>query len=566
MSTREQDGSGGREADAPVLSAGEFDTLFPFSLTIDRTLEIRHAGPGARKLWPDVRPGERLDQLFRTTQDDAPISVGLLERHTEQMLLLHHRATGLRFRGGVYRLSGLRDALVFVGTPMFRTPSDLGGHGLDFWDFPAHDATIDLLFQQTNSDNAAADRSRAIKRLEEERLGLRRAQAKLALQRDVLTAIQRSTNDFLKDANLGRFFAGLARVPVDLAGLDAVAIFQAADGVDPGSPPSQRASVGAEFSPALIGLLDALMDERGDVVCFRTDSDPWLAARAPDLGLGSSCVVAVRLQEARRTKVLLLASTPDPDADRETLVTLGNLLAGAIGPVVRADETGTRLHAAEEDALRNRLLAEQQENLVQEVHHRVKNNIQIATSVLFLQEARTTSPELAAQLSTARNRLASIAYLHELLYRSQAAQRVPVDAMCTEIARLIEDAFGASHRGIRVVAAVPRTLTIDANKATAFGLIVNELVTNAFKHAFPKGRPGSISVHAAEDRTGTGAPGLVVEIRDDGAGLDAAVPPESTHGVGMRIVGRLVRQLQGSLTSTSSDKGTTWTLVIPNPT
>jgi PAS domain S-box-containing protein len=203
---------------------------------------------------------------------------------------------------------------------------------------------------------------------------------------------------------------------------------------------------------------------------------------------------------------------------------------------------------------------EEKEALLKEVHHRVKNNLQVVTSLLALQAQREHRPEVLTALRETQGRVRAMALLHETLYRSPSLSRV-------SLASYLE-AIGAQLARSYLTEAAPRlTVQVDdvalpIDQAMPCGLLVSELVTNAFKHAFGAGAGGSIVVAATRD-----GEAVVLSVSDDGVGLPAEVDLTTTPSLGLRLVRRLTDQLNGELTIERA-RGTAITVrfeVAPNP-
>jgi two-component sensor histidine kinase len=194
--------------------------------------------------------------------------------------------------------------------------------------------------------------------------------------------------------------------------------------------------------------------------------------------------------------------------------------------------------------------------LLQEVHHRVKNNLQLISSLLNLQANRVPDSAVAELLADCRNRVRSMALAHENLYRAGNFSRVPMAAHIRNLCDHLIAAYRVPSRGIRLAVRVP-DLELDLDRAVSCSLIVNELVSNALKHAFPDGRAGSVSV----DLEPRGANRLALVIGDDGVGLPAGCDFHDTDTLGLQLVSDLTHQLHGSL-DVSRDVGTTFTIVF----
>ncbi len=204
------------------------------------------------------------------------------------------------------------------------------------------------------------------------------------------------------------------------------------------------------------------------------------------------------------------------------------------------DGTPLRLVGASHDVTDQRLLAQEREArmaekdlLVQEMHHRVKNSLQLVQGLLLLQARSAADPALADKLREAAGRIVSIAAVHRRLY--EGAPGVPQD-VAEHLAALVEDlgrSIGSSGRGIDLQA--EPGMRLSADRMAALGLLVTELATNALKHG-----AGRVSVRftAEED-------GALLVVQDEGPGFAADFDPTRASGLGMRVALAMTRQLHG---------------------
>lgn len=170
------------------------------------------------------------------------------------------------------------------------------------------------------------------------------------------------------------------------------------------------------------------------------------------------------------------------------------------------------------------------ELLMREIHHRVRNNLQIVSSLLSLQ-ARL--PESSTALQDCQSRIESIALVHEQLYRTENLNQIDLGDYLASLSVRLFASLGGSSRDIELkLNLISANVSVD--QAVALGLILNELVTNSLKHAFPDGRPGVVEV------TLTRSEGwLSMRVRDDGVGKSE---PEA-GGLGLTLVATLAQQL-----------------------
>jgi two-component sensor histidine kinase len=195
--------------------------------------------------------------------------------------------------------------------------------------------------------------------------------------------------------------------------------------------------------------------------------------------------------------------------------------------------------------LRNSLV--EKETLLREVHHRVKNNLASIIGLLELQQSRQIEPDNIALLTELGNRIRSMALVHEMLYQSGTLARIDFSAYLRALIGNLRDAFNTAGKiEVRVAA---DGVWMDLDAAIPCGLIVNELVVNAFKYAFPdhRPRPGAsaceISITVIQEDSV-----YQLTVADNGIGLPADVDWKTTQSLGLQLVRMLGRhQLQGQL-------------------
>ena len=236
----------------------------------------------------------------------------------------------------------------------------------------------------------------------------------------------------------------------------------------------------------------------------------------------------------------------------ELLQRMGNQIAGAIA--------NSQLYAQQKDAEeRIRASLNEKEVLLKEVHHRVKNNLQVISSLLNLQ-ARNIDDELARDiLRESRNRVRAMALIHEQLYQSEDLARIPFGVY---IQKLTSDLYrtyqvDSDHVTMNITAG---NLLVGIDTAIPCGLIINELVSNSLKHAFPSGAPGEILIALQVDHERN----LTLTVSDNGVGIPDGLDFRNAESLGMQLVSLLVDQL-GATVEIDGSRGTRFTITFMQP-
>ncbi len=190
-----------------------------------------------------------------------------------------------------------------------------------------------------------------------------------------------------------------------------------------------------------------------------------------------------------------------------------------------------------EEAVRH---SREKEVLLQEIHHRVKNNLQIITSLLRMQSRAVQDPAFSEALRECQNRVASMALIHDKLYRARDLARVSFGEYVRDLTNNILTSYALPARSVRVRLDID-DLSLSLDYAVPCGLILNELMSNCLKHAFPVGHSGTVYIgfHAEGEEE------LCLVVRDDGVGVPADVDLARTSSLGWRLIRALVEQLGG---------------------
>ncbi|MBI5725825.1 MAG: PAS domain S-box protein [Planctomycetes bacterium] len=184
----------------------------------------------------------------------------------------------------------------------------------------------------------------------------------------------------------------------------------------------------------------------------------------------------------------------------------------------------------------------EKETLLREIHHRVKNNLQVISSLIGLQSHDIRDATAIEALKKLQNRIKSMAIIHEKLYMSDNLSRIDFADYVATISSNLFHIFGVDQREIKLFIHIDN-LDLDLDSAMPCGLIINELLSNALKHAFPASRPGEIRVAMNREKDGS----LVLSISDNGRGIPADINTSKTTTLGLRLINILTYQLGGQL-------------------
>jgi PAS domain S-box-containing protein len=196
------------------------------------------------------------------------------------------------------------------------------------------------------------------------------------------------------------------------------------------------------------------------------------------------------------------------------------------------------------------LALQEKDVLLGEIHHRVKNNLQIVHSLLDLQSAQITDPNVVAMLRDSQNRIRSMALIHQTLYQSKDFAKVDFGTFLDSFVPMLVASYTVNMERV-ALEIVTDGVQLPINTAIPCGLIVNELISNALKHAFPDARRGKLQVNLHEDSEAAGF--LLLSVRDDGIGLPSDLDIKTAPTLGLQLVTLLTDQLRGSLSIESGN-------------
>ncbi len=183
-------------------------------------------------------------------------------------------------------------------------------------------------------------------------------------------------------------------------------------------------------------------------------------------------------------------------------------------------------------------LLQDKELLLREIHHRVKNNLEVVSSLLALQSAQIDDAPTKDAMQESQNRVQSIGIVHQKLYQGTNLGSIEMKDYFLNLSESILDSFGAEQR-VTIECAMDQ-LDVDIDTAVPLGLIVNELLTNTLKYAFPEGQPGKVRIKLLRPKEGV----LQLEVSDNGVGKSGIT---KGTGFGGQLISLLTRQLNGTM-------------------
>jgi two-component sensor histidine kinase len=249
------------------------------------------------------------------------------------------------------------------------------------------------------------------------------------------------------------------------------------------------------------------------------------------------------LHEERITKLLCFAS---PLFDPEGRV------RGCLGAFVDITER-KRMEEQLKASLRDK------EMLLKEVHHRVKNNLQVVSSLLTLQRDTLQDPMLRECFHESERRIRAMSLIHETLYQTTDVARLNVAQYLQTLSAQLLQSYGVDPHRIAFTTQL-EAVVLSPDTAIPLGLILNELLSNALKHAFPHGRSGTIAIELNTTSDGH----ATLHVRDTGVGFPEGLDFRETDSLGLQLVCALTEQLEGTI-KLERDGGTVFALTFPLP-
>jgi two-component sensor histidine kinase len=182
------------------------------------------------------------------------------------------------------------------------------------------------------------------------------------------------------------------------------------------------------------------------------------------------------------------------------------------------------------------------EILLSEIHHRVRNNMQIISSLLRLQSKKTKDKKFLDMLRICQNRIRSMSLIHEKFCCSKDPAKIELAQYIHDLAHHLFHSYGVDPDNIKLNSWM-EDIQIDINRAIPLGLIINELITNSLKHAFPDGKKGKIQINLHPNNQGK----FEFVVKDNGIGFPKDSGSRDSDSLGMQLVNRLVEQIDGNI-------------------
>ena len=200
--------------------------------------------------------------------------------------------------------------------------------------------------------------------------------------------------------------------------------------------------------------------------------------------------------------------------------------------------------------------SKEKDTLLKEIHHRVKNNLQVITSLLSLQAFETDQPAILEHFKISQNRIKSMALIHEMLYQSNNLSKINYQAYLIQLADFLIDSYKGYNQNI-THSIEAESIYFELDQCIPMGLIFNELITNSIKHSKGLNRKLNISISISNDSGNT-----LIQYKDNGLGVKDIASIEQSKSLGMNLIRNLTMQLNGKLIIHKNDPGLIFTIYL----
>ena len=308
-----------------------------------------------------------------------------------------------------------------------------------------------------------------------------------------------------------------------------------------------------QYAKALVNILDDFAEEKAHLKAtqaaalnilrdFDTDKQQLKSMQSAVMNILEDAQAEKQRLQATEAAVLNILDDSSAETDRlqNNQKAVFNILDDLHVEKSNLEETRNQLVRSSQEV---RASLHEKEILLQEVHHRVKNNLQVISSLISLQLRPIKDVVSREALQACQARVQAISLIHAMLYQSKDYANVPFSEYARTLAGNIFSTLGTVPGYISLDLAIDN-VALPVDKAIPCGLILNELITNALKHGFPEGRRGAIRVELAR----AGRNQLQLSVTDDGVGMPPGINIRQTQSLGMHLVCALAEQLEAELT------------------
>ena len=412
-----------------------------------------------------------------------------------------------------------------------------------------YDSALKNLFRSFEIKNALGDKngsSSTLNNLGEVMIDIRQYQeAEKYLMQSL--AVKRDFND---RADMAVTLNNLAKVKYDQGKLDEAEIYLNE------AEKLARQTKALEHLREILQLNIKIQKEKGNAKKALSLSDELLVIRDSLLNVEKARnirSVAFEYESEKKVQQILLLEAKNKIADTQLESKLWQLRATIAGLVLLFILAIVILQHAR-TVRKNKLRVD---TLLRELHHRVKNNLQMLSSILSLQANQLKDADAIEAVKSYESRLNAMALIHKKLYKDDQERNINIKDYITELIQYLVFTYGYNDKGVKLELKI-EDLQVDVDKAIPLGLVLNELISNAFKHAYIDSADAHLRVTLQRQTNSD----IQIQVADNGIGMTKSVKKGEDTKFGIRLINSLIKELRGSY-EVHSDSGTKYTLNIP---
>jgi two-component sensor histidine kinase len=220
------------------------------------------------------------------------------------------------------------------------------------------------------------------------------------------------------------------------------------------------------------------------------------------------------------------------------------------------DAIGAGVNMMGEELQHSTISLKEKEHLLKEIHHRVKNNLQIVSSLLNLQSENVLDEKYLSLIQESRNRINSMALVHEMLYSSKDLSKIELKKYIERLASSLHQSFSNPNSSIEFILKIESDIYFEIDRMIPVGLILNEIISNSLKYAFPKNKSGTIEIGLARANEK-----FRLTVSDNGIGLPPDFDLKKDSSLGMQLIHILCDQIDGEV-SLHRENGTHYEILF----